>query len=94
MIVVVNHTVMSGQVARFYATENAARNGVEKVSASRDGVLGGAGYITPEAFEAAWAAHLRLARREDVRDIATHTERLGEYLAVAEPNVVRPDGSE
>lgn len=70
-IVVVNHTVMSGQVARFYSSRRAVEYGHAIVSASRDGVVGHGGSITPEVFAAAWAAHERLKRREDVRDLET-----------------------
>lgn len=70
-IIVVNHTVMSGQVARFYSSPRVVEYGYAIVSASRDGVVGHGGFITPEVFAAAWAAHERLKRREDVRDLET-----------------------
>jgi hypothetical protein len=81
VIVIVNHTVMSGQVARFFMNAGQIEWSEASVSASRDGVYGHGSRITPELFGAAWAAHLRLAQHEDVRDIATHVRQAaGEYL--------------
>ena len=76
-VVIVTQTIMSGQVARWYPNVNAAKYGTAIVSASREGVVGHGGFIRPDHFAEAWAAHLRLVRREDVRDIATHTQPFG-----------------
>lgn len=76
-VIIVNHTIMSGQVARWYPSLSAAYSGDAIVSASREGVIGHGGFIQPAHFAAARATHLRLANGEDVRNIATHTQSFG-----------------
>lgn len=72
-VVLVTPTIGSGTVVRWYASTAAADNCLELVSASRDGVIGGAGqYLTPDVFAAAWAAHLSLKAGRRVDALATH----------------------
>lgn len=72
-VIIVNNTIMDGEVARWYGSNAAAINHQELISASRNGVVGGEfAYLTPDLFSAAWAAHERLKAGESVKDIATH----------------------
>jgi len=75
-IVTVTATIMDGIVVRWFGSVEAAENpaicGV--ISASRNGVVGGGDYITPDDWKAAWSAHERLKRdpNASLRDLATH----------------------
>ena len=85
--VTVTPTIMDGTVVRWYCSEQALMYGNAALSASRHCVMGHGGHITPELFEAAWAAHLAITRGEDVQHLATHTRtRLfgGEWEPVTE----------
>ena len=88
-VVIGNHTVMDGFVIRWYASEASATHGTEVISASRNGVMGGAGAnLTPELFEAAWAAHKKLEAgsryKSDFTDIITHEREIsGDVTPVA-----------
>lgn len=85
--VTITPTICDGIVVRWYGSENAMRRGSEIVSASRNGVCGHGGYITPEMFVQAWAAHLALKSGRDVSHLATHRS-LGifsdEYVPVSQ----------
>ena len=88
-VVIATHTVMDGLVIRWYPSEVSATHGTETISASRNGVMGGAGAkLTPELFNAAWAAHQKLAAgrpsKAEFADIITHEREIsGEVTAVA-----------
>ena len=77
MIVIGTHTVMDGLVIRWYRSEQAAMQGAEAISASRNGVMGGHGSkLTPDLFNQAWIVHQRLASgkrdKADFADLLTH----------------------
>lgn len=76
MIVTTTPTIQDGQVLRWYPNENAARFGDEIASASRKDVLldGPLRLIEPILADVR-RAHERLARREDVTDMAAHRTR-------------------
>lgn len=76
-VVTVNATIMDGQVARWYRTVADAQNMSPVLSASRNGVMVHASYLTgipDEWVAAAKAAHRELvaSRSADVRRLATH----------------------
>jgi hypothetical protein len=74
-VVTVTATIMDGTVARWYRTETELAWGNETISASRNGVHGHSGHITPELFDAAWTAHLALKNGADIGHLATHRRR-------------------
>jgi hypothetical protein len=79
--VTVTPTIMDGTVVRWYAHERDLDHYQPAVSASRDGVMGHDTFITPELFDAAWAAHLAIKIGADVSHLATHRKRglMGAY---------------
>jgi hypothetical protein len=79
-VITVTHTVMDGQVARWYQSVEGATYNQPVLSASRNGVSVHAEYLTsiPEDWvAAAKAAYLELAEgpHADVRRLATHRNR-------------------
>ena len=70
-------TICDGTVLRWYSSEEALIYGNCAISASRNGVVGHGGQITPPMFQAAWDAHLLLkARRdEDANRAVTHRRK-------------------
>ena len=77
-VVVVDHTVMDGQVVRWYRTEQQAANGREVMSASRNGVLvNGFMHEIPAALRGiADDLYRALAKGFDARHAATHERQL------------------
>ena len=75
-IVTVTPTIMDGTVVRWYGSLEAAENpaicGI--LSVSRNGVMGGGGYITEADWSAAAAVYAQLIcnPRADLRHLATH----------------------
>lgn len=80
-VVIVTHTIMDGQVARWYRSVDAATIHRATLSASRNGVMVPSDeYLTdiPEAWQAAAReAHAELSgdRDADVRRLATHRHK-------------------
>lgn len=79
-VITVTHTIMDGQVARWYRSVDAATHHSPVLSASRNGVMVHAEYLTnvpQEWVDAATAAYRELAtdRNADVRSLATHRNR-------------------
>ena len=77
-VVVVDHTVMDGQVVRWYRTEQEAATGREVMSASRNGVLvnGFLQTIPPNLLTIAEDLRQALRAGRDVRHAATHERQL------------------
>lgn len=75
LFVTVTPTIMDGTVVRWFTTAYAMEDCRPVVSASREGVSGHHGHITPELFDAAWAAHLAIKAGQDVNHLATHRRR-------------------
>lgn len=69
--ITVTPTVMDGTVVRWFTNQRDMDRCQAAISASRRGVLSD-GYITPELFDPAWAAHLALKAGVDVEHLATH----------------------
>lgn len=78
-------TICDGTVVRWFGSEEAMRYSNPVISASRNGVMGGSRFITPELFHVAWEAHLAIKRGDDVSHLVTHRSKrlLGdEYVPV------------
>lgn len=89
MIAIKFPTIMDGTVIRWYASESDAKAHNQVISASRNGVYGH-GKLTPEYFDAAWAAHARLIAGRSVDEIATHKiSLLGGVVTPIEPTAPR-----
>lgn len=88
MVVIANPTIMDGLVVRWYLTIDAAQQGADVISASRNRVYAN-GEITPELFHAAWDAHLALKqdRPNAARGLATHKKSFlgGMISPISEP---------
>lgn len=91
-VVLVNHTVMDGQVVRWYWSQRAAHYGSEVLSASRHGVLVGRSVflheIPAEWLAAANEAYGQLRRGRDVAHLATHRRGLKDELEPVEQGEV------
>jgi hypothetical protein len=85
VIAIVTPTIMDGQVIRWYVGKNAAENGDEMLSASRNGirVFVYLDDVPDEVMRQAKAAYDTLRRGGDVRHLATH--RMGLFSRVLEP---------
>lgn len=78
MIVTTTPTIMDGQVLRWYTNEIAEEAHRPLLSASRNGVQVHAEHLhqVEHLLDDARRAHERLARGEDVTDMATHHTRM------------------
>jgi hypothetical protein len=85
VIVIVTPTIMDGQVIRWYATRDAAENGDEMLSASRNGVRIKVYLddVPEDVLGQAKAAYKELRSGGDASALATH--RMGLFSRVLTP---------